>query len=180
MYVCISLLLSRNMICLIFLFSRFLNACSKLKLKKIKSRFLGKTLSTLHYKKLQRMEHEEPSKLKMMLLDLKVIANNVRTDHLAVEKQLGKCGYDVPKNDRDGVMKVLTVAITEAIQQKVDLKKVDPEDMENNNSKRLAKILGVESLYDCFLKKIKKEQLFQKAESPRDMADYWPEEKCYA
>ena len=149
-----------------------MNACSKLKLKKVKSRFLGKTLSTLHFKKLQRMEHEEPSKLKMILLDLEEIANNVRTDHQAVERQLRKCGYDVPKNDRDGVMKVLTVAIAEAIQQKVDLKKVDPEDMENHNSKRLANLLGVKSLYDCFLKKIKKEHLFQKAESPRDMADY--------
>ena len=72
-------------------------------------------------------------------------------------------------------MKVFTVAVVEAIQQKVDLKKVDPEDMKNDDSKKLAKLLGVKSLYNRhgFLKnKVKKNQLLQKAKSPRDMAKY--------
>ena len=112
--------------------------------------------------------------LKTILSSLKDIANTVSTNHQFVKEQLKECKYDVPENEDspDGVMNVLALAVNEAIQLKVDLKKVDPENMENYNSKRLAKLLGVESLYDCFLKKIKKEQLFQKAESPRDMAEY--------
>ena len=115
--------------------------------------------------------------LKRILSKLEEIANKVRTNHQAVERQLKECGYVVPKNGHhpDGVMKVLTVAVVEAVQQKVDLKKVDPEDMKNYNSKKLAKLLGVKSLHDRhgFLKnKVKKNQLLQKAKSPRDMAKY--------
>ena len=114
--------------------------------------------------------------LETILWNLKRIANDVQTDHQAVaERELRKCGYVVPQNDRnpDGVMKVLTEAVIEAI-QKVDLKKVDPENMKNNDSKRLANLLGVDSLYGpkCFLQDVKKDKLFQKAESPRDMAEY--------
>ena len=114
--------------------------------------------------------------LKTILSSLKRIANDVQTDHQALETQLGDCGYAVPENDRnpDGVMKVLTEAVIEAIEQ-VDLKEVDPANMENNDSKRLANLLGVDSLYgrQCFLiRDVKKDQLIQKAESPRDMAKY--------
>ena len=118
--------------------------------------------------------------LETVLSNLKRIANDVQTDHQAdVGRQLRKCGYVVPENDRnpDGVMKVLTEAVTEAVTEairKVDLKKVDPENMENNDSKRLANLLGVDSLCgpNCFPQDVKKDKLFQKAESPRDMAEY--------
>ena len=112
--------------------------------------------------------------LETVLSNLKRIANDVQTDYQTVEGQLKNCDYVVPENDRnpDGVMKVLAVAVIEAI-EKVDLKKVDSENMENNDSKRLANLLGVELLYDCFyMKTVKKEQMFQIAKSPRDMAKY--------
>ena len=111
--------------------------------------------------------------LKTVLDNLKSIAKIVRTDHQAVERQLKECGYVVPKNDCHpyGVMNFLAVAVNEATRLQVDLKEVNP-DTENYDTKLLEKLLGVESLYDCFLVRVKQEQLFQKAKSPRDMAKY--------
>ena len=119
--------------------------------------------------------------LETILLNLKVVSEaRSQTDHQTVvkkyEKELKKFDsiYVVPENDHhlDGVMKVLAVAVHETIQGKVDLKKVDPEDMKNYDTKRLATLLEVDSLDTCFLKKVNDKKMFKNAKSPLDMANY--------
>ena len=121
--------------------------------------------------------------LKEILSNLREVVNDARsrTDHQTVVKEFEEglkefdSVYVVPENDRnpDGVMKVLAVAVHETVQQKVDLKKVDPKDMENHDTKRLAKLLGVDSLDKCFLENsdVDIEETFKSAKSPLDMAD---------
>ena len=119
--------------------------------------------------------------LEKILSDLKVVSEaRSQTDHQTVvkkyEKELKKFDsiYVVPENDHhlDGVMKVLAVAVHETIQQKVDLKKVDPKDMKNYDTKRLATLLEVDSLDECFLKEVNDKKMFKNAKSPLDMANY--------
>ena len=119
--------------------------------------------------------------LETILSNLKVASEaRSQTDHQTVVKEYEKglkkfdSIYVVPENDHDldGVMKVLAVAVHETIQQKVDLKKVDPKDMKNYDTKRLATLLEVDSLDECFLKEANDKEMFKNAKSPLDMANY--------
>ena len=125
--------------------------------------------------------HLDTPALETILSNLKVVSEaRSQPDHQTVvkkyEKELKKFDsiYVVPKNDHhlDGVMKVLAVAVNETIQQKVDLKKVDPKDMKNYDTKRLATLLEVDSLDECFLKEVNDKKMFKNAKSPLDMANY--------
>ena len=125
--------------------------------------------------------HLDTPALETILSNLKVVSEaRSQTDHQTVvkkyEKELKKFDsiYVVPENDHhlDGVMKVLAVAVHETIQRKVDLKKVDPKDMKNYDTKRLATLLEVDSLDKCFLKEVNDKKMFKNAKSPLDMANY--------
>lgn len=116
--------------------------------------------------------YEEPLlPLKTILFNLKCFAENVRKDEDFCENvasQLRDNDYDV-KEDAGAkiVMKVLALAVNEALQDKVKLSQINDQNCEEGlKLKQLLEIPSSKSLHDYFVNPAK----LERAESPLHMA----------
>ena len=123
-----------------------------------------------------------------ILTDLEVIANQVRTNPdfwLGMEVQLKDCGYDWfgsgfdSFGDSEQVMKVLAVAVNEAIQKKVHLQNQNlmvnqelHELLKNDDKPPPSNYFLSEVFPNLFDPPVSWERMLQTARSPVDMAEF--------